>query len=94
MMLLDINFYDETVNQGDSVLPFLAFCLFVAGVGFIIVGVVNIVSIWRDFRLFYDKSAIEEKPDNSAKKKKMFRYIIYVAIGIILVIGTRIFYYI
>ncbi|MDD6571285.1 MAG: hypothetical protein PUF12_02735 [Thermoflexaceae bacterium] len=89
MSLLDINFYDEEANQGDSIWPFIGFWLFIAGVMLVLYGTVNLISAWRDFRIFYDSSAMEEKPDRELKKKQMKKYGIVIVVGVVLIIGTR-----
>lgn len=89
MSLLDINFYDEEANQGDSIWPFIGFWLFIAGVMMVLYGTVNFISTWRGFRIFYDSSAVGEKPDQETKKKQMKKYGFIIVIGIILIIGTR-----
>lgn len=82
------NFYAEDLNNGDSILPFLGFLIFLAGVIVIVVGVVNFVLVWREFRLWYDASALEEKPDTGLKKKKMIKYGIVIAVGILMIAGS------
>lgn len=91
MWLLNINFYDEEAYQGDSIWPFIGFWIFIAGVIMVIYGTVNLISVWRDFRLFYDSSAMEEKPDLKLKKKQMIKYGLFIAAGVVMIIGTRFF---
>lgn len=86
----DINVYDEEAYMGDSILPFIGFCLFVAALVIIFLAVVNLISVWRDFRIFYDAAALDEKPDASEKKQKMKKYIIMAVVGIVLLIVSEI----
>lgn len=89
--MLNINFYSEDEYQGDSILPFIGFWIFILGVLLILIGAVNYLTEKRDFKIFYDAQSLEEKPDMELKKKKLRKGIIMMVVGLILVIGTRIF---
>lgn len=89
--MLNINFYAEDEYQGDSIMPFIGFWLFILGVLLILIGAVNYITEKRDFKIFYDAKSLEEKPDMELKKKKLRKGIIMMVVGLILVIGTRIF---
>lgn len=91
MNLLNINFYSEDANNGDSILPFLGFLIFLGGVMVVLVGVVNFVLAWREFNLWYDASALENKPDKAEKKTKMKKYGIMIAVGVIMMICSYLF---
>lgn len=91
MNLLDINFYSEEANNGDSILPFLGFLIFLGGIMVLLVGVVNFVLAWREFNLWYDASALEKKPDKAGKKTKMRKYGIMIAVGIVMIAGSYLF---
>lgn len=82
--MLYYNFYSEDVNNGESILPFLGFLLFLAGIVVIIVGVVNFVLAWREFDLWYDASKLEEKPDLSLKKSRMKKNGLIIVVGVVM----------
>ncbi|MGN0160271.1 MAG: hypothetical protein ACI4AQ_02655 [Lachnospiraceae bacterium] len=86
-----MNFYDEEAHQGDSILPFLNFWMFFGGFLLMIWGIVNCVAIHREFRIFYDSAALEEKPDLELKKKKMKKAKIQIGVGIGLIILSYVF---
>lgn len=91
MNLLDINFYSEEANNGDTILPFLGFLIFLGGIMVLLVGVVKLVLVWREFDLWYDASALEKKPDKAGKKVKMRKYVIMIAVGIVMIAGSYLF---
>lgn len=91
MVLGYYNFYAEDLNNGDSILPFVGFLIFLAGVMVVVAGVVNFVLVWREFRLWYDASALEEKPDTALKKAKMKKYGIVIAVGVLMMAGSYLF---
>lgn len=91
LWLLDaVNIYDEEANGGTSVMPFLGFVLLVASIVIIIMAVANIATISRDFRLFYDRSALDEKPDPVEKKRKLKKHFIILIVGVVLFILAHI----
>lgn len=92
MNLLDINFYSEEANNGDSIIPFLGFLTFLGGLLLLLFGVVNFVLAWREFDLWYDSSALDKKPDKKEKKVKMRKYGIMIVIGILMMGGSYLFY--
>lgn len=89
-----MNFYDEETYQGQSILPFINFWVFLGGFVLAIWGIVNYIVIWREFRLFYDTSALEEKPDLEIKKTRLKKAKIQIAVGVGLVILSYVFDYI
>lgn len=91
MILQNINFYSEDANQGDSMWPFFGFCVFLVGIMVVLYGVVNLVSAWREFNIFYDASALQEKPDRKLKKDKMVKYGIITAVGVFMIIVSYLF---
>lgn len=84
-----VNLYaeEEMLAEG-SIVPFLMFCLFFAGTIVVIYGAVNLFTEWRDFRIFYDAQALEEKPDIQLKKKKMKKYAIVIGVGVVLILAS------
>lgn len=90
-LLLNINFYEEDTNQGESFWPFIGFWIFIAGVMVILYGVVSLVTERRDFRIFYDASASKEDEDITLKKKKMKKYAWTIAAGVVLVVVSYFF---
>lgn len=86
--MLNINFYSEDVHNGDSILPFLGFLIFLGGVIVLLAGAVNFVLVWREFNLWYDASALEKKPDTALKKSKMKKYAVVMLIGILMMAGS------
>lgn len=90
-ILLKVNFYSEDDYQGDSIWPFIGFWIFIAGILLIVYGIVNLVSVWREFRIFYDSSALMEKPDPELKKKKMIKYSIIIGVGVLMIVGSYLF---
>lgn len=85
------NFYAEDLNNGESILPFIGFLIFLLGIVVVVLGAVNLISVWREFRLWYDASALEEKPDRVMKKAKMRKYGIIIAVGILIVALSYLF---
>lgn len=90
MSAYDVNIYDEEAFAGSSVIPFLGFCLFVVSIMIVFLSVVNIVTIKRDFKIFYDSSELAKKPDDKDKKRKIKKNVIILITGIILMIISRI----
>lgn len=85
-LLNTVNIYDEEANGGTSVIPFLGFVLLVASMIIILIAVANIVTIQKDYRLYYERSALDEKPDPAEKKRKIKKHAIILAVGIVLFI--------
>lgn len=83
-----VNFYAEDANQGESIWPFINFCVFLAGIIVMVYGIINFISVWREFRLYYDAGAVEEKPDMTSKKKQMIKYGIITGVGLVVTIAT------
>lgn len=81
-----INVYDEEAYAGGSVIPFLGFCLFVLSVIVVFLTIVNIVTIKRDFKIFYNSSELAKKPDEEKKKREVKKNAVILIIGIILMI--------
>ena len=91
MILLNaVNIYDEEGFAGTSVVPFLAFCMLVVAIMVSFFAIVNIVSAWREFRIFYDQSALEEKPDPQEKNRKIRKNSIILVFGIALYIISQV----
>lgn len=91
MFLLNaVNIYDEEAFEGTSIVPFFAFCMLVAAILIVFLSIVNIVSTWREFKLFYDRSALEEKPDPTEKNKKIKKHTIILILGIVLYIISQV----
>ncbi len=87
----DYNFYAEDLNNGESILPFIGFLIFLLGFVVAIVGVINLISVWREFQLWYDASDLEKKPDIAWKKAKMKKYGIIIAVGVMMVALSYLF---
>lgn len=85
------NFYAEDLNNGESILPFLGFLIFLAGLIVIVWGTVNLISVWREFNLWYDASALEKKPDTALKKEKIKKYGIVIAAGVLMMALSYLF---
>lgn len=85
-----VNIYDEEANGGTSVIPFLGFVLLVASMVIILIAVANIVTIQKDYRLYYERSALDEKPDPAEKKRKLKKHAIVLVVGIVLFILSHI----
>lgn len=92
-ILLNINFYDEDAHQGDTVWPMMAFLLYLAGIIVTLVGVVNLICEWREFRLFYDASAANEKPAPELKKQRMKKHVVKIIAGILMIIAGTLYLY-
>jgi Ca2+/H+ antiporter len=91
MYLLNaVNIYDEEANAGGSMVPFLGFCLFVASIIIVFLSIVNIVTVKREFKLFYDSSELDKKPDQTEKKKSLKKNAIILSAGIVLMILSQI----
>lgn len=88
LTLLDsgLTAFEEEIAENGNIVPFLMFCVFLVGILVIVVGAVNLFTEWREFRIFYDATALEEKPDAELKKKKMIKHGIVIAVGIVLII--------
>ncbi len=91
--LSEINIYDEDAYAGNSIIPFLGFCLFVASIIIIFLAVVNIVTIKKDFKIFYDSQSADAKPDDTLKKKGLKKNTIILIVGIVLMIVSRLMTY-
>lgn len=87
----DYNFYAEDLNNGESILPFIGFLIFLLGFVVAILGVINLISVWREFQLWYDASELEKKPDTALKKAKMKKYGIIIAAGVMMVALSYLF---
>lgn len=90
-LLLNINFYSEEEYQGESVWPFIGFWIFIAGIVVIVYAVINLITTWREFKIFYDASALLEKPDPELKKKKIIKYSILIVVGILMIVASYLF---
>lgn len=90
-MRQDFSFYAEDTNNGDSILPFIGFLIFLLGLIVIVLGVINFVSVWREFRLWYDASELEKKPDTALKKAKMIKYGIMILAGVLMMALSYLF---
>lgn len=53
-VLCDIDFYNEDTHQGDSFLPFIGFLLFLAGLIFVVIGIIRLSVAIHRWNLYYD----------------------------------------
>ncbi len=84
-MMLNVNFYAEDENVGDGgTWAFWVFVLSIAGMVLMVYAGANFMMEWKDYRLFYDASALDEKPDRSKKKRKLYLFAAIFVAGLIL----------
>ena len=82
---------DETAEETGSIWPFVGFMILLLGLIVTFFSIVSFVTAWREFAIFYNASALEEKPDIDAKKRKMVKYCVFATIGVMLIIVSNLF---
>lgn len=85
-LLLNINFYAEDENAGGSIIPFFGFLVFLAGVMIVFIAAINLLTIWRDFKSFYDDAAGTQVTDKEEKKKKMIKQGVLIGVGVVMIV--------
>lgn len=87
-VLLTVDIYDETANQGDSIWPFISFVLFAIGIMLVFIGVVKLSTAKREWSLFYDRRDSVAKSDKVSKNKSVKVAWATIAIGLIVFIAS------
>lgn len=80
ILLNSVNFYSETENAGNSILPFISFVSDLAGWMMLFAGIVIIVCVNREWRF------MTKDKDLKDKKKGYIRGGICAVIGVVLII--------
>ena len=82
-----MDFYDNEAHQGDSILPFIGFMMFLLGMVAAFIGFVKISNAKRQWNLFYDdRDKKDLTQDKYVKEKKLG--IIILVVGVVLLVGS------
>lgn len=87
-VLCDIDFNDSESYQGTSVLPFLGFMCFFAGLMIAFIGIVKISNSRHQWNIFYDKRDRKDLNSPAVSKDRKIGIIMLVA-GIIMMIVSN-----